>query len=107
MHVIAYVSHHCSDAEAEYGSSEGELLALVFAVTKFHHYLAVTVFTIVMDNGALQLLETHRQGSPKLTLWAMLLLSLILRFDITQVVLMAMRMGCCAPDSYLQMMQCP
>ena len=73
MHVIAYASHCCSDAEAKYGSSEGELLALVFAVTKFHHYLAGTVFTIITDNGTLQYLETHREGSPKLTRWAMLL----------------------------------
>ena len=75
MHVIAYASRCCSEAEAKYGSSEGELLALMFAVTKFHHYLAGAVFTIVTDNGALQYLETHKQGSPKLTRWAMLLAS--------------------------------
>ena len=75
MHVIAYASRCCSDAEAKYVSSEGDLLALVFAVTKFHHHLAGTVFTIVTDNGTLQYLETHRQGSPKLTWWAMLLAS--------------------------------
>ena len=54
MHVIAYASLCYSDAEAKYGSSEGKLLALVFAVTKFHHYLAGTVFTIITDNGTLQ-----------------------------------------------------
>ena len=37
MYAIAYASHRCSDAEAKYGLSEGELLALVFAMTKFHH----------------------------------------------------------------------
>ena len=67
MHVIAYASHCCSNVEAKYGLSEGELLALVFVVTKFHHYLAGAVFTIVTDNGAVQYLETHRQGSPNLT----------------------------------------
>ena len=67
MHVIAYASHCCSDAEAKYGSSKGELLALVFAVTKSYHYLAGAVFTIVTDNGALQYLETSRQDIPKLT----------------------------------------
>ena len=75
MHVIAYARCCCSDAEAKYGSIEGKLLALVFAVTKFHHYLAGAVFKIVIDNGTLQYHETHRQGSPKLTRWAMLLAS--------------------------------
>ena len=31
------------------------------------------MFTIVTDNGALQYLEGHRSGSPKLTRWAILL----------------------------------
>ena len=73
LHVIAYASRCCNAAESKYGSNEGEFLALVFAVTKFHHYLARAVFTIVTDNGALQYLEGHRSGSPKLTRWAMLL----------------------------------
>ena len=66
MHVIAYASRCCSDAEAKDVSSEGKLLAPVFAVTKFHHYLAGTVFTIVTDNGTLQYLEViaSQQHSP-------------------------------------------
>ena len=71
MHVIAYASRCCNAAESKYGSGEGELLALVFAVTKFHHSLAEAVFTIVTDNGALQFLEGHHSGSPNLTRWAM------------------------------------
>lgn len=51
------------------------MLALVFVVTKFHHYLAGAMLTIVTDNDALPYLETHRQGSLKLTRWAMLLAS--------------------------------
>ena len=53
LHVIVYASCFCNAAKSKYGSSEGELLALVFAATKFHHYLVGAVFTIVTDNGAL------------------------------------------------------
>ena len=63
-HVIAYASRCCSATEAKYGSSKGELLAIVYAVTKFHHYLAGAIFTIVTDNAALQFLEGHKQGNP-------------------------------------------
>ena len=59
-HVIAYASRCCNPAEAKYGSSKGELLAIVYSVTKFHHYLAGAVFTIVTDNSALQFLEGHK-----------------------------------------------
>ena len=104
MHVIAYASHCCSDAEAKYGSSEGELLALVFAVTKFHHYLAGAVSAIITDNGAQQYLETHRQGSPKLTRWAMLLASYDFKVLYHPGHLTAMRMDCCMLKSWPQMM---
>ena len=72
-HVIAYASRCCNDAESKYGSSMGEFLAVVFGVTKFHHYLAGSRFTIVTDNAALCYLEGHRQGSPKVSRWAMML----------------------------------
>lgn len=73
MHIIACASHCCFNADAKYGSNEGELLALVFKVPKLHHYLAGSVFTITRNNGNLQYIEIHKQCRLKLTQWAMLL----------------------------------
>ena len=52
------------------GSTEGELLALVFAVTKFHRFIAGTPFTVVVDNAALQYLQASKSTNNKLARWA-------------------------------------
>ena len=39
-HIISCASRNCTSAEAKLGPTDGEVLALVFAVTKFHTYLA-------------------------------------------------------------------
>ena len=39
-HLISCASRNCTAAEAKLGPTDGEVLALVFAVTKFHTYLA-------------------------------------------------------------------
>ena len=52
-HVISYASRTCSEREHVLGSTEGELLALLYAVTKFHRFIAGTPFTVVVDNAAL------------------------------------------------------
>jgi len=67
LHVVAYTSRCCSDAEGRLCSSEGECLALLFGIKKFHHYLAGAKFTVVTDNTALQYLESCKGNSPKLT----------------------------------------
>lgn len=35
-HVVCYASRHCSPAESKLGPTDGELLAIVYAVEKFH-----------------------------------------------------------------------
>ena len=57
------------------GSTEGELLALVFAVTKFHRFIAGTSFTVVVDNAALQYLQLAKSTNNKLARWAICLSS--------------------------------
>ena len=57
------------------GSTEGELLALVFAVTKFHRFIAGTPFTVVVDNAALQYLQSAKSTNNKLARWAICLSS--------------------------------
>mgnify|MGYP003423125673 FL=1 len=52
-HVISYASCTCSNREKILGSTEGKLLALLYAITKFHRFVAGTPFTVVVDNAAL------------------------------------------------------
>jgi hypothetical protein len=55
-HVIAYASRVLNNAEASYCSSRTELLAVVFALKQFRHFLLGRKFTIVVDNSSLQYL---------------------------------------------------
>ena len=52
-HVISYASRTYSEWERILGSTEGKLLALLYAVTKFHRFIVGTPFTVVVDNAAL------------------------------------------------------
>jgi hypothetical protein len=70
-HVVSYASRTCSAAESRLGPTDGELLAIVYAVEKFHHYLAGTTFTIVTDHNALLYLNEAKTKNPKLARWAM------------------------------------
>jgi RNase H-like domain found in reverse transcriptase len=70
-HPVAYASKTCTAAECKYGSTDGELLALYFGVTKFHNYVAGSVFTIVTDHQALLHLETARGSNPRLARYAL------------------------------------
>ena len=44
---VAYFSRGCRGAEAQYHSSEGELLAAVWAINKCRQYLSGNEFTLV------------------------------------------------------------
>ena len=70
-HVIAYASRTCSKAESRLGPTDGELLAIIYAVEKFHNYLAGTPFVIVTDHSALVHLNEAKTKNPKLARWAM------------------------------------
>ncbi len=72
-HIISCASRNCTDAEAKLGPTDGEILALVFAVTKFHTYLAGTKFVVITDHAALIHLENAKTRNPKLARWALLL----------------------------------
>ena len=65
-HIISCASRNCSAAEAKLGPTDGKILALVFAVTKFHTYLAGTQFVVVTDHAALVHLENAKTRNPKL-----------------------------------------
>ena len=70
MHVVAYASKTCSPAEQKYSSTDGELLAMVFGITKFHSYLAGTPFTLVTDHQALLYLDSAKCHNSRLARWA-------------------------------------
>ncbi len=69
--MVSYASRTCSAAEAQLGPTEGELLAVIYAVEKFHHHLAGTPFTIITDHSALVHLNEGKMKNPKLARWAM------------------------------------
>ena len=70
-HVVSYASRTCSAAESKLGPTDGELLAIVYAVEKFHHHLAGTPFTVITDHSALVTLNESKTKNPKLARWAM------------------------------------
>ena len=71
--VIQYASKKCKPTEAVLASAEGELLAVVFGLSKFRHYLAGRNFDLLTDSAAVTNLRTTRNLSAKLVRWSLLL----------------------------------
>jgi len=62
-HVVAYTSRSPSPVEKNYGITEQECLAIIWAVKYFRHYIFGSKFTIVTDHSALQwLLNTKSKA---------------------------------------------
>ena len=61
---IAFASRTLSPAEKKYAQLEKEALAIIFAVTKFHHYLYGVHFTIQSDHQPLSFLFSELRGIP-------------------------------------------
>lgn len=70
-HPIAFASRALTAAEKNYAPTEGECLALLWAVTKFRLYLHGHPFTAVTDHHALQWLQKARFTNAKLERWAL------------------------------------
>ena len=51
--LIAAGGKKSNAAESAYGSTKGEMAALVYGVTKFYHYLSLNHFIIKTDNQSL------------------------------------------------------
>ena len=71
--LIAAGGKKCNPAEQAYGSSKGEMAALVYRVTKFDNYLSLTDFIIRTDNQALTYLTKMKHTSNIWTRWLQLL----------------------------------
>ena len=69
--VIAYASRGTRGAEKNYGSTQLECLAVVWAVELFRHYLLGRHFTVITDHSALQWLFNINDPSRLHARWIM------------------------------------
>ena len=70
-HVIAYASRTNNSHERNLSPYEGELLAIVWAVQKWNHYLSGRRFIIETDHASLAWLLTSSDLTPQLARWAL------------------------------------
>ena len=70
---IAYASRHLSDTECNYAQIEKELLAVVFACNKFHHYIYGFPTDVQSDHKPLEQIIHKPLGQVSLRLQRMLL----------------------------------
>jgi hypothetical protein len=72
-HPIAFASRALSGAERNYAPTEGECLAVKWAVDKFRYYLHGRRFRLRVDHQALVWLDSARFSNSKLERWALAL----------------------------------
>ncbi|XP_054807358.1 uncharacterized protein LOC129309679 [Prosopis cineraria] len=72
-HVIAYASRTLDAAQANYTTTEKELLAIVFALDKFRSYLLNAKVVVFSDHAALKYLLRKPNAKPRLVRWMLLL----------------------------------
>ena len=77
-HPIAYASRTLTNAERNYSNLEGEALALVFDVKKFHQYTYGRHFSLVTDHKPLESLfnekmATQPMAAARIQRWALTL----------------------------------
>lgn len=70
---IAFASRICRGREKHLSSAEGELLAAVFALTKYKQYVGQEHFELITDSRALCALKTASNLAGKLARWAFFL----------------------------------
>ena len=71
--VIAYASRSLNKAERNYGITDQECLAIVWAVKHFEQYLGLLHFQIVTDHSALKFLQMSKVLSGRCARWVMYL----------------------------------
>ncbi|XP_074559897.1 uncharacterized protein LOC141815936 [Curcuma longa] len=72
-HVICYASRTLDSAQANYTTTEKELLAIVFALDKFRSYLLCSHVIIFSDHAAIRYLLKKPDSKPRLIRWMLLL----------------------------------
>ena len=66
---IAYLSKKMVDAETRYPVHEQELLAIIYALKKWRHYLSGKKFTVMTDHRSLESFKTQPNLSGRQTRW--------------------------------------
>ena len=81
--VVFYFSQRTTAAEAKYHSFELECLAVIYAIKRFHIYLAGIKFKIITDCDCFRLTSSKRDINPHIWRWAFYFLkAIITRFSI-------------------------
>ncbi|XP_073139087.1 uncharacterized protein [Henckelia pumila] len=70
---IYYARKTLNEAQFNYATTEKELLAVVFALDKFHSYLVLSKITIYTDHSAIKHLLAKKDAKPRLIRWILLL----------------------------------
>ena len=78
-HVICYASRKLLPRERAYSICELELLAIVFSIQKFNHWVYGRPIVVYSDNRPIQWLASLSKKSPRLTRWSLVLQN----YDIT------------------------
>ncbi|MCQ7056898.1 Ty3/Gypsy family RNase HI domain-containing protein, partial [Clostridioides difficile] len=66
FHVIYYASLTLNSAQANYTTTEKELLAVVFSLDKFRSYILGSKVIVHSDHAALRYLLNKSQAKPRL-----------------------------------------
>jgi transposase InsO family protein len=74
-HYINFAARSLSPSERNYGATKRELLAIIFALKKFHNYIYGTPFDLYTDHMALVSIFTQKNLNPMLERWIEILLS--------------------------------
>ena len=72
-YVVYYASKTLNEAQRNYTTIEKELLAMVYALDKFHAYLVGSDNIIFTDHSALKYLLTKQYAKARLIRWVLLL----------------------------------
>lgn len=71
--IVALVSRCLSKVEIRYNTTEKELLAIVYSITKFRIYLIGSAFELITDHKALTFLNSTEFQNARLMRWSMIL----------------------------------
>ena len=71
--MVYYASNKLNEAQRNYTTTKKELLAVVYALDKFHAYLVGSDIIIFTDHSALKYLLTKQNAKARLIIWVLLL----------------------------------
>jgi hypothetical protein len=73
VHAVYYVSKTLNEVVLNYGTTEKELLAVVFSFEKFRSYIVNLKVIVYTDHAAIKYLLAKKDAKPRLIHWIVLL----------------------------------